>query len=84
MTADPEAIHEALASVAETLVKALASVASSNPGAATQACDLFTRISTSFILQNIGPQAARDELAAVWLDLDAAIAEQNCGSGTLS
>jgi hypothetical protein len=73
-----------LARVAETIVKALASIAAAtNPAVATQACDLLTRISTSFLLNNIGPTAAKNHLAAVWRDLDLEIQAANGGGNAL-
>ena len=70
-----------LAKVAE---KALASIAATtSPAVATQACDLLTRISTSFLLNNIGPTAAKAHLAAVWRDLDIEIRAANSGGSAL-
>jgi hypothetical protein len=72
----------ALAELGEAAVTALASVASANLDAATDACVLLTRISTSFLLNCVGPTAAKTHLAAVWRDLDLDIRAANGGESS--
>jgi hypothetical protein len=84
MTPEPD-IPAGLAIVAESVVRALANIATAtSPAVATQAAEILTRISTSFLLQNLGPVAARDVLVRVYADLQAEIAAQNGGSVALS
>jgi hypothetical protein len=68
-------IPAGLAIVAESVVAALANIATStSPAVATQAAEILTRISTSFLLRSLGPQVARDALVRVYADLQAEIA----------
>jgi hypothetical protein len=63
----------ALAELGEAAVTALASVGSTNLDVAKDACVLLTRISTSFLLNCVGEEAAKHLLASTWAALQDAI-----------
>ena len=85
LSAQADFIQEGLAVVAESVTKALASIAATNtPAIALHASDLMIRIAVSFVLNNLGPQVARQELGAVARDLEIEIAGLNGASPSIN
>jgi hypothetical protein len=82
MSADPTA--DGLAAAAEATTRALANIAvATNPAVAATAAEMVVRISTSFMLSNLGPEAAKRMLASVWNSLDEEIRAANGGMNAL-
>jgi hypothetical protein len=79
------AVNEGLAVVAASVVAALGKVQSAaGADVAAHAAQLMIGLATTHLLASHGPIAARSALISAYADLDAAIGEQNCGSGVLS
>jgi hypothetical protein len=83
MSADP--FQAELAAVATSVVKALGSIqTSAGDEVARQACAITIRLATIHLLNAVGPQAARNALAATWRDLGEDIASQNGGAALIN